>query len=69
MSSDLSCGTSAGSSPSQTGHASGLRTTGMRLWSFGHNSFGVVVMMAKLRTHSPAGECQFSHNPASAMMP
>jgi hypothetical protein len=31
--------------------------------------FGMVVMIAKERTHSPAGECQFSHSPASAMMP
>jgi len=28
----------------------------------------VVVMIAKERTHSPAGECQFSHSPASAMI-
>src|SRR5215472_13476599 len=28
-----------------------------------------VVTMAKLRTHSPADERQFSHRPASAMMP
>jgi hypothetical protein len=41
----------------------------MRLWSLAHNSFGVVVMIAKLRIHSPAGECKFSHKPASAMMP
>jgi hypothetical protein len=29
----------------------------------------MVVTIAKLRTHSPAGECQFSHKPARAMMP
>ena len=39
----------------------------MRLWILAHNSFGVVVTIAKLRTHSPAGRCQFSHTPASAM--
>ena len=52
-----------------SGHASGFSTAGMRLRSSAHNSFGVVVMIAKERTHSPAGECQFSHKPASAMMP
>src|ERR1700730_18348997 len=66
---DLSCGSSAGSSPSHTGHASGFRVTGMRLWISAHNSLGVVVMIAKLRTHSPTSECQFFHKPASAMMP
>ena len=44
--------------------ASGFSTTGMRLWSSAHNSFGVVVMMVKLRILSPAGERQVSHNPA-----
>jgi hypothetical protein len=29
----------------------------------------VVVTIAKLRTHSPAGEPQFSHDPARAMSP
>ena len=58
---------SADSSPSQTGQVSGLRTTGMRLCNSAHNSFGVVVMIAKLRTHSPAGERQFSHRPANAI--
>jgi len=48
---------------------SGLSTAGMRSWSSAHNSFGVVVMIAKERIDSPAGECQFSHKPASAMMP
>jgi hypothetical protein len=38
-SSALSSGTSAGCSPSQAGHASGLSTAGMRLWSSAHNSF------------------------------
>src|SRR6516162_11834173 len=52
--------TVAGCSPSQAGHESGFSTTGMRLWSSAHNSFGCVVMIAKERTHSPAGECQFS---------
>jgi hypothetical protein len=28
---------------------------------------GAVVMIAKLRTHSPAGERQFSHRPANAI--
>jgi hypothetical protein len=51
----------------QTGQASGASTTGIRLCSSAHNSFGVVVITAKLRTHSPAGERQFSHNPASAI--
>jgi len=36
-SSAMSAGTSAGCSPSQTGH--GLSTAGMRLWSSAHNSF------------------------------
>ena len=31
--------------------------------------FGVVVMIAKLRIHSPAGDRQFSHRPASAIKP
>jgi hypothetical protein len=65
----LSCGSSAGSSPSHAGHASGFRITGVRLWILAHNWFGTVVTVAKLRTHSPAGERQFSHKPASAMMP
>jgi hypothetical protein len=30
-------------------------------------TFGVVVMMAKLRTRSPAGERQLSHKPAKAI--
>jgi hypothetical protein len=34
-----------------------------------HNSFGAVVMIAKLRTRSPAGERQVSHSPASAIRP
>jgi hypothetical protein len=63
----LSSGTSAGSSPSQNGHASGFSTAGMRLWSSAHNSFGRVVMMVKLRILSPAGERQVSHNPAMAI--
>ena len=41
----------------------------MRLWSRAHSSFGVVVMMAKLRIHSPAGDFQFSHRPANAIRP
>jgi hypothetical protein len=49
---------SAGSSPSHAGQAAGFR---MRLWISAHSSLGVVVMIAKLRTHSPAGERQFSH--------
>ena len=60
--------TVAGCSPSHAGHTSGFSTTGIRLWSSAHNSFGVVVMIANEQTHSPAGECQFSHKPASAMM-
>jgi hypothetical protein len=35
----------------------------MRLWSRAHSSFGVVVMMAKPRIHSPAGDFQVSHRP------
>jgi hypothetical protein len=34
---------------------------------FEWQTFGVVVMMAKLRMRSPAGECQLSHKPASAI--
>src|SRR6516164_2846779 len=60
-------GKSAASSPSQAGHVSGPRTTGIRSWSSAHSSFGLVVTIAKLRTHSPAGERQFSHSPAKAM--
>jgi hypothetical protein len=41
----------------------------MRLCSSPHSSFGVVVMMAKVRTHSPAGDRQFSHRPANAISP
>ena len=41
----------------------------MRLWSRAHSSFGVAVMMAKLRIHSPAGDFQFSHRPANAIRP
>ena len=66
---DLSWRGSAGSSPSQAGHVSGPRTTGIRLCSSAHSSFGVVVTIAKLRTHSPAGERQFSHSPANAIKP
>jgi hypothetical protein len=40
---------------------------GMRLCSSAHNSFGCVVTIAKLRMRSPAGDRQFSHNPASAI--
>jgi hypothetical protein len=57
---------SAGSSSSHIGHAAGPRTTGIRLCSSGHSSFGVVVTMVKLRT---AGERQLSYCPASAIMP
>jgi hypothetical protein len=39
------------------------------LCSSAHNSLGFVVMIAKLRIRSPVGERQFSHKPASAMMP
>src|SRR5262249_55169381 len=58
---------STGSSPSQAGQVSGFRITGMRLWISPHSSLGLVVMIAKLRTHSPAGERQFSHRPANAI--
>lgn len=58
---------SAGSSPSQRGQASGFRTTGIRLCSRAHSSFGVVVTIAKLRIHSPSGDFQFSYRPASAI--
>jgi len=37
------------------------------LWSSAHNSFGVVVMMVKLRILSPAGERHVSHNPAMSI--
>jgi hypothetical protein len=40
-------GTSAGCSPGHTGHVSGFKTTGIRLCSSAHNSFGVVVMMGE----------------------
>jgi hypothetical protein len=52
-----------------TGQASGFRITGMRLWISAQSSFGVVVTIAKVRTHSSAGKRQFSHKPASTMMP
>ena len=52
----MSRDSAAGSSPNHSGHTSGLRTTGIRSWSSAHSSFGIVVTMAKLRTHSPAGE-------------
>jgi hypothetical protein len=32
-----------------------------------HSSFGAVVTTAKLRTHSSAGERQFSHKAANAI--
>jgi hypothetical protein len=47
-----------------TGHVSGFKTTGVRLCCSVHNSFGVAVMMVKLRILSPAGERQVPHNPA-----
>ncbi|MGC2201191.1 MAG: hypothetical protein WA633_13735 [Stellaceae bacterium] len=40
-----------------------MRTTGIRLRNSAHNSFGVVVTIVKLRTRSPTGERQVSHNP------
>jgi len=43
----LSVDASADSSPSQSRQASGLRTTGMRLWSRAHSSLGLVVTMAE----------------------
>ena len=54
-------------SPSQVGHASDPRITGIRLCNSVNSWLGVVVTMAKLRTHSPAGERQFSHTPANAI--
>src|SRR5262252_7690844 len=60
---------STGSSPSHVDHASAPRTTGIRLCNSAHSSLGVVVTMAKLRTHSPAGERQFSQSPANAIRP
>jgi hypothetical protein len=54
-SSALSWGPSAGCSPGRTGHVSGFKTTGIRLCSSAHYSFGVVVMMVNLRILSPAG--------------
>jgi hypothetical protein len=39
----------------------------VRLCSSAHSSFGVVVTIAKLRTHSPSGDRQFSHRPARAI--
>jgi len=44
-------------------------STGILLCSYAHNSFGLVVIIAKLRSHSPLGERQFSHNPANAIKP
>jgi len=38
------------------------------LWTSAHSSFGVVVMIVKLRIVSWAEERQVSNNPASAMM-
>ena len=49
---------SAGSSPIQVGQVSGPKTVGIRSCSSAQSSFGVVVTMAKLRSHSPAGERQ-----------
>src|SRR5215472_6239753 len=49
----------AGSSPSQAGHTSGATTAGIRLRSSAQSAFGLVVAIAKLRIHSPAGERQF----------
>jgi len=54
-SSALSWGTSAGCSPSHTGHVSGFKTTGIRLCSSAHNSFGVVVVMEGGGSGSLAG--------------
>ena len=51
----------ASSSPSHCGHSSRLSTTGIRLCSYAHNSFGVVVTIVKLRMRSPAGERQVLH--------
>src|SRR6266850_3342431 len=51
----FSWGTSAGCSPSHTGHVSGFKTTGIRLCSSAHNSFGVVVMMEGGGSGSLAG--------------
>jgi len=65
-SSALSWGTSAGGSPSHTGHVSGFKTTGIRLCSSAHNSFGVVVVMVKLRILSPADERQGFPQPGHA---
>ncbi len=65
----LSWRASPGSSPSQAGHASRPRTTGIRSCSSAHGSFGVVVTIAKVRIHSSAAERQFSHKPASAISP
>ena len=45
-----------GCSPSQTRYASGFKTSGIRSCSSAHSSFGVVVMITKLRTLSPARE-------------
>jgi hypothetical protein len=50
----LSLARSAGSSPSHAGQASGARIAGIRLCSRAHNSFGSVVMIAKLGTHFPS---------------
>ena len=57
-SSALSWRGSDGSSAGGVGHASDPRTTGIRLCNSAHSSLGEVVTMAKLRTHSPAGERQ-----------
>src|SRR5262249_61404923 len=63
----FNCGGVAGSPPSHAVQLSRARTTGMRSCSSAHSSFDLVVTIAKLRTHSPAGERQFSHKPASAI--
>ncbi len=47
--------------PNHSAHASGPKITGIRSWSSAHSSFGLVAMIAKLRTFSPEGER--SHRP------
>jgi hypothetical protein len=65
-------GRRSGASPSHSGHTSGLRITGIRLWSSAHNSFGVVVMIAEQpRTLSPAGtlcQCKYRYRNSGTLL-
>ena len=47
----------------------GYHCRGQPLWISAHSSFGAVVMIAKLRTLSPAGDRHVSQRPARAISP